>query len=106
AQEGKIITDAAHSVLRDGEGNLWFGTVRDGLLRARRQVVPTFSAAAELTQPNVYPIYQDLSGEIWAGTLNGLFNFRDGGFKPTDAPKTWVQAISEDAEGRLLFGVW
>lgn len=106
AQEVKVITDAAHSALRDGEGNLWFGTVRDGLLRARRQVVTTLSGSVGLTEPNIYPIYQDRSGEIWVGTVNGLFNFRDGVFKLTDAPKTWIHAISEDAEGRLLFSVW
>lgn len=106
AQESVIVTDAAHCAVRDGEGNLWFGTVRDGLLRARRQAVTTFSKAAGLEQANVYPVYQDRAGEIWVGTINGLFTFRDDVFKPTEAPKTWIHAIGEDADGRLLFSVW
>lgn len=104
--QAALLADAAHSAFCDEEGNFWFGGVRDGLFRARRQVVNSLSSANGLVEPNAYPIYQTRTGEVFVGTLQGLFNFQNGIFKQEDVPKTWVQAIGEDADGRLLFGVW
>jgi signal transduction histidine kinase/ligand-binding sensor domain-containing protein len=104
--QAAMVSDAAHSTFRDEEGNLWFGGVRDGLLRARKQDVVALSKAEGLTDPNAYPIYQNRSGEIFVGTQQGLFSFQNGTFKQVEGPKSWVHAIGEDADGRLLFSVW
>ena len=52
------------SVYTDGEGNLWFGTGRDGLFRARKQIITAYSQADGIADKNVYPIYQDRAGTV------------------------------------------
>jgi signal transduction histidine kinase/ligand-binding sensor domain-containing protein len=106
APEAVIVADGAHCAFRDEEGNFWFGSVKAGLFRARKQVVAALSKADGLAETNTYPIYQSRSGEIWVGTVNGLFTFQDGIFKPVEGPGSWVHAIGEDDQGQLLFSVW
>ena len=87
----------------DREGNIWFGTVRDGLFRARQRFIHAYSAADGLTQTNVYPIYQDAGGTIWVGASN-LFRYDNGVFRPEKDMPNGVTALAEDQHGRLLVG--
>ncbi len=97
------------AVHRDGESNLWFGSRRDGLFRARKQVVSAFSEADGISDKNIYPIYEDRAGTIWLGTTHGLFKRENGTFRLIEPTrKFFVDSIGEDADGRLLissFGV-
>ncbi len=91
------------SSYQDAEGNLWFGTLRGGLYRARKQVVKTFSTAAGLTDTNVYPIFENDDGSLLIGTTNGLFSFNGNRFAPVaSAEKFYVQAIGKDPAGRIV----
>ena len=101
-----MLADAAHSAFCDEEGNFWFGGVRDGLFRARKQDIVALSKGNGLANPNAYPIYQTRSAEIFVGTQEGLFSFQNGIFTQVEGPRSWVHAIGEDADGRLLFSVW
>ena len=92
-----------YSTYTDGEGNLWFGTKRDGLFRARKQIVTAYSEADGISDKNVYPIYEDRAGTIWIGTTNGLFKRENGTFTVIESTKTFhVSAIGEDVSGRIL----
>ena len=92
------------STYQDGEGNLWFGTVRDGLFRARKQVVTAYSEADGIADKNVYPIFEDRAGTIWIGTTNGLFKRENGTFTLIESTENFeINAIGEDASGRVLF---
>ncbi len=42
------------SSYQDDEGNLWFGTMRDGLFRARKQIITAYSKADGIADKNVY----------------------------------------------------
>lgn len=87
----------------DGEDNLWFGTTRDGLFRARKQVITAYSEADGISDKNVYPIYEDRAGTIWVGTTGGLFKYENGTFALIESTKKFlVNAIGEDAAGRIL----
>ena len=91
------------STYADGEGNLWFGTTRNGLFRARKQVVTTYSEAEGITGKTVYPIYQDRAGTIWLGAGNGLFKRENDTFAFIKSTQDFlVSAIAEDAAGRIL----
>jgi signal transduction histidine kinase/ligand-binding sensor domain-containing protein len=91
------------STYRDGEDNLWFGMGRDGLFRARKQVVTAYSEADGISDKNVYPIYEDRAGTIWVGTTGGLFKYANGTFALIESTKNFlVHAIGEDAAGRIL----
>jgi signal transduction histidine kinase/ligand-binding sensor domain-containing protein len=91
------------STYRDGEGNLWFGTERDGLFRARKQIITAYSEADGIADKNVYPIYQDRTGTIWVGTTGGLSKYENGTFVLIESTDNFpVNAIGEDAAGRIL----
>lgn len=92
-----------YSAFKDGEGNLWFGSFRDGLFRARKQIIAAYSEAEGIADKNVYPIYEDRNGTIWVGTTSGLFKSESGTFVLVESTRNHgVGAIGEDAAGRLL----
>jgi ligand-binding sensor domain-containing protein len=91
------------STYQDGEGNLWFGTTRDGLFRARKQIITAYSEADGITVKNIYPIYEDRAGTIWIGATGGLFKYENGTFALIKSTQDFlVNAIGEDAAGRIL----
>lgn len=100
----EIATAGAMVGTEDREGNLWFGTARNGLFRARKQFITTLSKADGLTENNIYPIYQDRNGVVWLGTTAGLFRYQDHKFEladPTFKPAN-INAIAEDANGKII----
>ena len=95
---------AFYSSYQDIEGNLWFGTERGGLYRARKQVVTTFSRNEGLTETNVYPIIEDADGTLLVGTTRGLFTLNNGSFTAVKSTENfYVQAIGKDPAGRIVF---
>jgi signal transduction histidine kinase/ligand-binding sensor domain-containing protein len=93
------------STYADGEGNLWFGTSRDGLFRARKQIITPYSEAEGITNKTVYPVYQDKAGAIWVGASEGLYKRENDRFVYIESTDNFlVNAIGEDAAGRLLIG--
>lgn len=96
----------------DREGNYWFGTLRNGLYRARKQSVTAYSTPQGLNAVEVYPICEDRDGAIWIGTAgNGLFRFKDGVFTNySGVPNsfgTHVNSLYQDRAGRLwVNGAW
>jgi ligand-binding sensor domain-containing protein len=98
-----LVETEIFSTHSDGEGNLWFGTFRDGLYRARKQIVAAYSEAEGIADKNVYPIYEDRAGTIWVGTTSGLFKRENETFAAVESAGNFsVSAIAEDAAGRLL----
>ena len=90
----------------DREGNLWIGTQRKGLYRARKQAIRAYSKADGLIDNNVYSIYEDRTGAIWIGAwYMGLSRFKDGVFtnftKQDGLASGLVTAIGEDQAGHL-----
>ena len=97
-------TADVNEVYEDREGNIWFGTVREGLFRARQRFIHAYSASLGLTQTNVYPIYQDSGGNVWIGA-DGLFRYEGGVFKSDKLiTQGGITALAEDQQGRLIIG--
>jgi ligand-binding sensor domain-containing protein len=65
-------------VLRDRQGDVWFGTHGDGLLHVRGPLashgpmVEQFTHLAGLTSERVLSLLEDRDGNIWIGTESGL----------------------------------
>ncbi|HKQ91548.1 MAG TPA: two-component regulator propeller domain-containing protein [Blastocatellia bacterium] len=102
---GQLYIDIT-ALCEDREGNLWIGTQRRGLYRARKQVITSYSKRQGLVDNNAYPIYEDRAGAIWIGAwYTGLSRFKDGAFtnytKRDGLPSGLVTAIGEDQAGRL-----
>src|SRR5262249_15844652 len=96
----------------DREGNLWFGSLRNGLYRARKQSVTAYAKPQGLIATEVYPVFEDRAGTIWVGAAGeGLFRLEDGAFtnyrNPTSASANFVTSIYEDRAGQLwINGAW
>ena len=66
---------AVLALLMDRDGNLWVGTLRDGLYRIHGNTVDHFGLADGLSSNSVNSLYEDQEGIIWATTSNGLDSF-------------------------------
>lgn len=65
--------------IRDREGNYWFISNRDGLFRARRQVVSALPAELPGARHSVYPLLTNDDGSVWIGSDGvGLLRWREG----------------------------
>ncbi len=101
--EGESVFQSSY---QDGEGNLWFGTLRAGVYRARKQIVRTFSTAEGLTDNNVYPLFENDDGAVLVGTTSGLFNLENDHFVPLESPpNSPIHAFGRDPVGRIVFSV-
>lgn len=95
----------------DKEGNYWFGTLLNGLYRARKQSITTYSNAQGLIASEVYPIFEDRERSLWIGTAgNGLIRFKDGTFTTYSGEGSFggiITSIHQDNAGHLwINGVW
>src|SRR5262252_3739435 len=93
----------------DREGNLWFGTLRNGLYRARQQSVTAYAKPQGLIATEVYPVFEDRAGTIWIGAAGeGLFRLKDGAFTNYhNASANYISSIYQDRAGQLwINGAW
>ena len=95
------------SLFEDSQSNLWVGTSSYGVYQFRQgHFVPLFDRSQISDRVNV--IYEDHSGRIWFGYLNGLAYYENGKLTKTSMP--WlsdeyeVVAIAADKRNRLWVG--
>jgi signal transduction histidine kinase/ligand-binding sensor domain-containing protein len=98
--EGESVFQSSY---QDAEGNLWFGTLRAGLYRTRKQIVTAFSTAEGLADNNVYPIFESDDGSLLVGTTSGVFNLSNERFTPVDSPSEIISAFGKDPAERIVF---
>src|SRR5208282_3499873 len=97
----------AWETLVDHQQRIWAGTRDDGLfLFQTNHFVP--APGAEILGPEIFALFENRDGQLWAGTQNGLANF-DGQrwklFTTGDGlSENAVRAIAEDAGGNLWVG--
>jgi signal transduction histidine kinase/ligand-binding sensor domain-containing protein len=66
-----------HRLLRDRNGGLWIGALRDGLLHIHERRTDRFTQAKGLSSESVNSLFEDREGNIWVATTEGLDRFRD-----------------------------
>lgn len=59
----------------DREGNLWFATAFEGLIRFDGEEFVTFSTAQGLASSTVRDVLEDEEGVLWVGTTGGVCRF-------------------------------
>ncbi|MCW3121202.1 MAG: histidine kinase, partial [Flavipsychrobacter sp.] len=118
------------SIIEDKDGNIWFGTLHNGVYRCDGNgYIDQFTNADALSKSSVSTIYEDRTGKIWFGTITNDSSFRGHGvfrYDPltskTIAPSlahftakdglcskgtfsnSSVTCITEDNNGRIWFG--
>jgi signal transduction histidine kinase/ligand-binding sensor domain-containing protein len=65
------------SLLRDRVGDLWLGTVNNGLYRVHAGQADHFGSADGLSSDAVQGLYEDREGDLWVATSRGIDRFRD-----------------------------
>jgi signal transduction histidine kinase/ligand-binding sensor domain-containing protein len=105
----------SQGLLFDRNGGLWVSTIGDGLRRVahpdriRGHQIPQFGTEAEqftakdgLSGNDVYTLFDDREGNIWAGTSQGLDRFRDGAFTPVSIPHSDIpRGVLGTSDGSL-----
>ena len=86
---------------------VWVGTRDEGLFQFQTNHFRP-APGAEILGPQIFALFEDRSGQLWAGTQNGLarwngwdwklFTTRDG------LSENAVRAIAEDTAGNLWIG--
>jgi len=117
-----LINDYIIGMLLDSKNRLWIGTQKglDMVDLEKRETPLRFnhftieqSISIKSKANNINAIYEDKTGEIWVGTLHGLFTMsrdKNGEYymnlvpKEFGFPRTTVGSITEDKYGKLLIG--
>lgn len=90
------------------DGALWIGTEGGGVVRYEQAQFRSWTTREGLSNDFVRALFQDSSGTIWAGSDNGLMQFRDDRFVRVDdtpaIPAITVHSIYQDRAGRLWVG--
>lgn len=67
-------------ITADADGNLWLGGPGLAVYRDGRFVSPEGAEAEEAPDARIYTLHGDRAGNIWIGTTQGLYQYRDGRF--------------------------
>jgi signal transduction histidine kinase/ligand-binding sensor domain-containing protein len=101
------VSSNAWTVLVDQRGQVWAGTRGEGLFRFANGAFQPVPAAQKIGS-QIFALFEDRAGTIWAGGENGLGGF-DGTnwifFSARDGlPGSAVRALAEDGQGNLWIG--
>ena len=94
------------SLFTDSQGDVWIGTMDQGMYRIRGTSVSHFSAADGLSSNAVYNFMEDHEGNIWTITSEGLDRFRNLAV----ATYSMREGLSADKAGNVVAardgGIW
>jgi ligand-binding sensor domain-containing protein len=108
--------DNVHCGLEDKNGNIWFGTTRDGVYRYDGKSFTNFTSKDGLNSNVVWSILEDKQGNIWFGTDAGICRFDGKSIKSipittgsyllfnSTNTKNAVWSILQDRNGTIWFG--
>ncbi len=100
------ISDYIVAIFEDLKGNLWFGTVTDGVVRFDGKKWDYFSTKDGLCDNTVTGIAEDKAGNMWFGTHNGISKY-DGKkfttFKETTGKISGCKILI-DSKGQIWAG--
>lgn len=97
----------AWSVLVDHRQTVWAGTRGEGLFQLQNGAFQTAPGSGPLGA-QIFALYEDGSGQLWAGTQNGLGSWDGQMWKVRTThdglPENTVRAIAADPAGNLWIG--
>ncbi|MFZ1520315.1 MAG: two-component regulator propeller domain-containing protein [Ignavibacteriaceae bacterium] len=111
------------SITEDGNGNLWFGTMGNGLIVYNRKSKSVINYKKNTNDPNslgsnyIIKLYTDLAGRVWIGTYGGGLNRFDHQTKkfvkyisnpdnPNSISENKIYDIVDDNNGNLWIGTF
>lgn len=70
-----LVSQYIRSIFQDSKGNLWFGTLGDGVVRYDGKTLTYFSSPEGFINNTVYAINEDKNGNMWFGTDQGVYKY-------------------------------
>jgi ligand-binding sensor domain-containing protein len=102
--------DEVRCLGEDTEGNIWAGTLTDGLYEYRDGRFTAFKTRDGLVDNGIRALLGDRHGALWIGTRGGLQRLEDGRFTTWTTKRglahNYVGALYEDREGNLWIGTF
>ena len=79
-----LVSQYIRSIFQDSKGNLWFGTLGEGVVRYDTKTLTYFSSPDGFYSMSVYAINEDKSGNLWFGTDQGVYKYDGKTFRNYD----------------------
>lgn len=70
-----LVSQYIRSIFQDSKGNLWFGTIAEGVVRYNNKTLTYFSNADGFYSNSVFAINEDKNGNLWFGTDQGVYKY-------------------------------
>ncbi len=70
-----LVSPYIRSIFEDSKGNLWFGTIEEGVVRYDGKTLTYFSNSDGFINTTVYAINEDKNGNMWFGTDQGVYKY-------------------------------
>lgn len=70
-----LVSQYIRSIFQDSQGNLWFGTIGEGVVRYDLKTLTYFSGPEGFNSQSVFAITEDKSGNLWFGTDQGVYKY-------------------------------
>jgi hypothetical protein len=70
-----FVSQYIRSIFQDSKGNLWFGTLGEGVVRYDVKTLTYFSNPDGFNNNTVYAINEDKRGNLWFGTDQGVYKY-------------------------------
>lgn len=70
-----LVSQYIRSIFQDSKGNLWFGTIAEGVVRYDVKTLTYFSTLDGFNSNSVFAINEDKSGNLWFGTDLGVYKY-------------------------------
>lgn len=70
-----LVSQYIRSIFQDSKGNMWFGTIEEGVARYDKKTLTYFSTPDGFINNTVYAINEDKNGNMWFGTDQGVYKY-------------------------------
>ncbi len=96
-----LVSQYIRSIFQDSKGNLWFGTLGEGVVRYDVKTLTYFSNPDGFVNNTVYAINEDKNGHLWFGTDQGVYKY-DGKTFRNYSQKDGLNHIDISRKGILV----
>lgn len=76
-----LVSQYFRSIFQDSKGNLWFGSLGEGVVRYDEKTLTYFSNPDGFISNSVFAINEDKDGNLWFGTDQGVYRYNGKSFK-------------------------
>lgn len=70
-----LVSQYIRSIFQDSKGNLWFGTINEGVVKYDEKTLTYFSNPDGFINTSVFAINEDKKGNLWFGTDQGVYKY-------------------------------